>query len=674
MNYHSGALRRSLFLALSALAHPVAALADSTQDTAVAGPVTVLPAVTVSADKVDRPLEKVPASVAVIDGQDIEQSGITTMEQLEGRIPGLSFQPFGQAGMEAPVMRGLTAGIHSYASSMLMLVDDVPTMMAQGFENSFLDVDRVEVLRGPQSTLYGRNAEAGVIAIHSQPMDEVSRATVSTDIGSRDKRELRFALSAPLVADTLYGSISGAVLKQDGFIRNTYTGGKDDDRDHQDLNMGLRWTPSEATDIVARYVRQDYDDGATRWGNVGDPRAKVASGTPSWNHSLGQTLSVNASHQLDSGLRLRSITAYNDYHDDVLQDTDFRPAQTLYIGRDNHMRTLSQEFRVEGQLGRADWLVGLYGDRGDNDLRNFTLRSPTFYDYRANLKTSSVALFSNWNLPLTDAWTLSAGARVERMTAAISPAGGTHKSEDWEYFSPKLTLQYQFNPQNQWYITAGRGVRAGGYNVFVSTLDYPSYAPEEIWSYETGFKGWVLDQRLRYAIDTYLMKIDNMQVQVQPAVGLIYTASAARATAKGVELDLDYLLAEGWQLLGGLAWNRTTYDSFQDGTASYAGNYNNFAPKLTGHADVRYTAPNGWYAQAGVVGTSKIYLDPANRYERNGYGLVNLVTGYRKGDWEVATYANNVANKRYDAVGYNAGYYTVYSPPREVGLRLTWRK
>ncbi|HBP4890003.1 TPA: TonB-dependent receptor [Pseudomonas aeruginosa] len=672
MSHALDPMLRTVFVALSAVAYPASVLAENTSDLNRSNNITVLPSVTVSAEKVERPLEEVPASIAVIDGEDLEQSGITAIEQLEGRVAGLSFQPFGQAGMKAPVMRGLTASVHSYSSSVLMLVDDVPTLMPQGFENSLLDVDRIEVLRGPQSTLYGRNAESGVISIHSLPMDSTPRATVSTDVGNRDKRAMRFALSSPIVEDALYASISGSWLKQDGFIRNTYTGGRDDDRDQRNLNLGLRWTPSAATDMVFRYVRQDYDDGATLWGIAGDSRARVASGTPSWNRSLGQTFSLNVSHELSPDMRLRSITAYNDYKDKVLQDTDFRPVETLYIGRDNHFRTWSQEVRLEGQFGRSDWLVGLYGDQGDNDLRNYTLRSPAFYDYRAGLKTQSLALFTNWKVPLTDAWSVSTGARIERMSAEVSPAGGVRKKQDWTYFSPKLTLQYQINQSNQWYASVGRGVRAGGYNVFVSTLDYPSYEPEENWSYETGLKGWVLDKRLRYSLAAYLMKIDNMQVQMQPTFGVLYTASAAQATSKGVELDLDYLLGDGWQLMSGLAWNRTIFDRFQDGPTNYAGKTNNFAPRLNGHVGVRYTAPQGWYAQASVVGTSKIYLDAANQFQRNGYGLVNLVAGYQRSNWEIAAYANNVADKKYDAVGFN-GYYTIYSPPREIGARLTWR-
>jgi len=199
-------LRLVTLIALPIFVCPTAALADD----AALEATTTLPAISVTADKTERPLEDMPVSMTVIDGLDIEQSHITSMEQLEARVPGLAFQPYGQRGIKMPVMRGLSANIWSFSSSVLMLVDDVPVLMPQGFEASFLDIDRIEVLRGPQSTLYGRNAEAGVIAIHSLPMDNTPRASVSGELGSRNKRALRFALAQPLVEGKLYGSLSGS--------------------------------------------------------------------------------------------------------------------------------------------------------------------------------------------------------------------------------------------------------------------------------------------------------------------------------------------------------------------------------------------------------------------------------------------------------------------------------
>jgi len=668
---------RATLLALPFLSCPATVLAN---DAALDGPAELavtLPAISVTADKIERPLEKVPVSMAVVDGLSIEHSNITTMDQLEGRVPGLAFQPFGQRGIKSPVMRGLTAALFSFSNSVLMVVDGVPTLMAQGFEHSFLDVDRIEVLRGPQSTLYGRNAEAGVIAIHSRPMDDTPRASVSAEVGSRNKHAVRFATATPLVAGKLYASLSGSWMEQEGFVHNVSKGGMDDDYEHIYVNAGLRWTPTDATDVVLRYTRQDYDDRANPWGSPASPRVNVGSGTPSWNRSEGQTVSLNATHELASRLRLHSITAYNDYQDKILQDSDFGPADLLYISRRNHLRTLSQEFRVEGQWGQTDWLVGVYGERSNNSLGNFTQRYGTFYAYTADWDSEALALFTHWNVPLTDTWSIAAGGRVEYTSVEIEPTGAAQQKSDWTHFSPKLALQYQFSQEHQWYVSVSRGIRAGGYNIFVPALNYPSYAPEENWSYETGLKGFALGQRLRYSLALYYMDIDNMQVMMQPGPGINYIASAATATSQGVEVDVDYLLGHAlggsWQVQGGLAWNQTRFDRFIDGSNDYHDKHNPFSPDLNGHFGLRYQANLGWYAQVGVRASSKMYMDPTNHYRRNGYGLINAALGYQYSNWDISTYLHNAADKTYDATGYQGGTVTIYSPPREFGVRVTWK-
>ena len=632
-----------------------------------------LPDIIVTAEKIERPLEKVPASMTVLNGWDIEQAGTTSLKQLEGRIPGLSFQPFGQAGMNAPVMRGLTANFNSFSTSTLLLVDGVPMLTAQGFESDMLDLDRIEVLRGPQSTLYGRNAESGVIAIYSKPMDDTSRASVSAETGSRNKRALRFALSQPLVEDQLYGSISGSGSRQDGFINNTWTGHKEDDRKQNNLNLGLRWTPGTTTDMVMRYTRQAYNDGANLWGSPRTPGRQVASGTPGFNHSEGQTLSFSLKHELAPDLRLHSMTAWNDFKDRAQQDTDFMPRELMYVKRDNHLRTLSQELRLEGKMGESSWLAGVYGDRSDNDLHSTRKSMMSLEDMRAEYKSNTAALFTHWNVPLYADWSISTGARIERDSITLRPRDAGSQEKSWTHVSPKLALQNQLTANHLWYVSASRGVRTGGFNVLAPAMNYMPYDPEKNWSYETGLKGWLFDNRIRYSLATYLMDIKGMQVMQMPTVGVMYIASAATATSKGAELDLDYLIGDGWQLKSGVAWNQTRYDRFQDGAANYNGKHNTFAPDLTGHIGIRYDAPQGWYMQAGVTGSSKVYLDAANRYVRSGYGLVNLVAGYQHGDWEITTYVDNATNQRYDAVGYQNGFITVYSPPREAGLRLSWR-
>jgi len=632
-----------------------------------------LSAITVTADKQERALESVPSSLSVFDGDLLESQGIHGLQALQTITPGLSFQPFGQADVNSPVMRGLSANFFSFSTSTLLVVDGVPTLTAQGYDDPLLAIDRVEVLRGPQSTLYGRNAEAGVINVHSRQPDNTVRGQFSAEAGSRDLRALRFDLSGPLVEDRLYASVAGTWRSQDGFIDNTYTGKREDDRELRSGKLALRWTPSAQTDATLRYARQDYRDGAALWGSPSAPRSTVASGTPSWNRSIGRSASLAVRHDFDSGLRLSSVTAWNDFRDRVQQDTDFLPADLLHIARDHRFRNLSQEFRLEGDWGGARWLTGLYADGDDHDLRNTQKMPLGLTQSVVNLRGRSAAAFTHWTLPLAERWTLEAGARVERDEIRFSPQGDTRRRADWTRVTPRIALQYAYAPRQQVYASVADGFRAGGFNVFSPAADYAPYQPETLRSYEIGAKGWLAGNRLRYAGAVYVMTVKNMQVQQMPLPGLVYVTNAASARSIGAEFELEYLLGDGWSLQAGLGLNRTRFSSFRDGAADYAGNDNPFAPRINGFLSARYDAPAGWYAQASLTGTGRVYLDAANRYRRNGYGLVNLAAGVTVRQVEISAYVNNLANRRYDAVGYQNGIVTVYSPPREVGLRLTWR-
>lgn len=640
---------------------------------ALATPAAELPAITVTADKQERTLEDVPGSLSVFDGDTLEAQGIQNVESLQTITPGLSFQPFGQAGVNSPVMRGLSANFFSFSTSTLLVVDGVPTLTAQGYDDPLLAIDRVEVLRGPQSTLYGRNAEAGVINVYTRQPDNTLRGQVSAEVGSRDLRVMRFDLSGPVIEDRLYASVAGAWRSQNGFIDNTYTGRREDDRELRNGKIALRWTPSTRTDATLRYAQADYRDGAARWGAPAAPRDTVASGTPSWNRSIGRSASLAVRHDFESGLRLSSVTAWNDFRDRVQQDTDFQPADLLHIQRDHQLRNLSQELRLEGDWKRAHWLVGLYADSDDHNLRNTQKMPRGLTESIVNLRGDSTAAFTHWTVPLAERWTIEAGARVERDRIRFRPEGNSPRRADWTRTTPRIALQYAFAPRQQVYASVSDGFRAGGFNVFSPAANYAPYQPETLRAYEVGAKGWLPGTRLRYSSAVYVMTVKNMQVQQMPLPGLVYVTNAASARSVGAEFELEYLLGDGWSMQAGLGLNRTRFSRFMDGAADYRGNQNPFAPRVNGYVSARYDAPAGWYAQASLTGTGRVYLDAANRYARNGYGLVNLAAGVTVQQVEITAYVNNLANRRYDAVGYQNGIVTVYSPPREAGVRFTWR-
>ena len=244
----------------------------------------------------------------------------------------------------------------------------------------------------------------------------------------------------------------------------------------------------------------------------------------------------------------------------------------------------------------------------------------------------------------------------------------------WSRLTPKLAVQYQPAPALLLYASASEGFRAGGYNVFPPSSRYTAFSPETVRALELGAKGWLAGKRLRYAAALYRMQVDDMQVQQMPSPGLVYLTNAASARSTGAEAELDYLLGGGWQLQAALALNRTRFGRFRDGANHYDGQHKPFAPDRSGQLALRYDAGGGWHGQAALSGTGAIFLDAANRYRRNGYGLLNLNAGYRTGAWDVSAYVSNLADRRYDAVGYQNGIVSVVSPPREAGLRLRWSR
>ncbi|WP_010627997.1 TonB-dependent receptor [Halomonas sp. KM-1] len=631
----------------------------------------VLPAVTVTASKVVQSEEEVPSSLAVVWGATLADGGASRVEDLARQAPGLSFQPFGQSGTALPVMRGLTSGATAFSSSVLMLIDGVPVVTGQGFDHDLLGVERVEVLRGPQSTLYGRNAEAGVISLHTRPPDEAPYAELESVFGSRDLRALRLDAAQALVPERLYLGVSGEARQQDGYVENLAQDGAADDRQRWSGRLALHWLPAQGTELTLRHGQRHYRDGAAPWGPAARDSRHVDSVDPGRNRSSGQDLSLDIRHALAPQLTLRAITARRETRDRVAQETDLTPAQRFGVERDQNFTTLSQELRLEhqGDAG-SSWVLGLYGDRDDHRLQ-FEQRNPMGAQRnRALLEGENLALFGQWTLPLGERWRLTPGLRLEQSRVALTPQGAERRSERWRDVTSQLALQYRLGDDDWLYGRYAEGFRAGGFNAFSPASDYPSYAPEEVASYELGIKGTALSQRLRYGVASYWMSIDDMQVQQVLQPGSVLISNAAAARSRGVELDLDYLLGGHWTLQAGLALNRTRFREFEDLSGDHAGNRNPFAPDISGRLGLRYDSPQDWYAQANLSGMGKTYLDASNRNRRSGHALLDLAVGYRHGPWSLGTYVNNVADRRFDAVGLLNGSVREYSPPREIGLRV----
>lgn len=627
----------------------------------------------VTATKTELPAVQVPASLSVLYGEDLENQRVDEMSRLAALTPGMTFQPWGQAGTHLAVVRGVSGSGSGFNSAMLLSDDGVPLLAGQGFDNNFLDVDRVEILRGPQSSLYGRNAEVGVINVVTRAPDNLQRAEITAIAGSRHRQQLRGSVSTPLVEDRLYAAVAGEWKSQDGYVDNRANGGKADDRQRNNGRIVLRWTPGEADDIRLRYSQQRYHDGGSQWGKASGRNREVESGTDSWNHSQASVLSLDYRHLLANGWQFRSITARTDIRDRIQQDTDFTVPDLLHMQRDNHFTTLSQEFRLQGEGSDSRWIAGLYLDRDDNHYR-FVQKLPRIATEMRNAQRGSTqALFGEWTQDLGGPWSLTLGGRVERSEIDMSPVGADGRSASWHNVSPKATLQYQWQPGLQTWAGYSQGYRAGGYNLFSPATGYARYNPENIHAWDLGIKGVSDDSRLRYSSAVYLMDIRDMQVQQVVQAGVVYINNAAKARSTGWELEADYALLPELRLQGALALNHTRFDRYRDGVNDYAGNHNTFAPDAIASLGLRYDHASGVYSQLLWHGASRSFLDAGNQYSQTGYGVLDITLGYAWRELDVSLFVDNLTDKEYDAVGYLNGSVRIYSPPREFGLKVSYR-
>lgn len=640
----------------------------------------------VTAQKQEEELKDVPISVTVMTGYDVEDKHIDGIWKLADHIPGLMIVDVGMSDMFAqPSMRGVTAPTNTFSSSVGLYVDGVPILSSPGFAANLLDIERIEVLRGPQGTLYGKNTEAGVISIITRQPGNEWQGKIGGEIGEDNKRLVMGTVSGPLVEEKLFFSFAGQFDSKDGFIENTYLGGTDDDRERYYGRAHLRWTPSTDWDISLILSRLASDEGGNSqagneeimamFGLPALPERTINSDLRSMKETYNDIHSLKIAYDVNDSMNITSITARKMTGWDAERDFDFSPMHIYHVYMDSEYSRWSQEIRLNWESGRMKGLVGLYGDMHliDIDMGNILTDNSRTPTTKRELSGDSYALFGQIDYGLTEAFHVIAGLRYEKQNMDYEDdllIIDTDKS--WDKITPKLSLQYRFSPQVNVYATVAEGFRTGGFNYTATDIEYRTYDPEELWNYEVGVKTSFLENRLLVNASVYYMDIKDMQVEEGITPMITYITNAAEATAKGVEIELTAKVLEGLTITAGLGYNDTTFDTLKDALGDYSGNKNPFAPEYTFNLGAMYRHGKGLFLSADLVGYGDMYIDKANQEKMDPYELVNAKIGYEFDQLDVYMYANNLFDIKYDMLNFY-GYYNNYSPPREIGLQLAYR-
>ncbi len=426
--------------------------------------------------------------------------------------------------------------------------------------------------------------------------------------------------------------------------------------------------------FITRRYNLKYDDGDSNMGLGSSVKDReVRSDFQGYNHS-SSTMGALKMDYAFSSFKLESITTSRTYRFDAGGDWDFSPAVGSHSNNDSVYKKLSQEFRISSAGDRFSWLAGVYGDGDKNNFKTKISGSSSTRFVDRDFDGESVGAFAHTTWGLTERLALISGLRYDlEEKSFVDDNLALDLEEDFSELSPKLSLQYRINPAVMFYGSATKGYQAGGFNTLAPEGASHSYDEETLWSYEIGSKTSFFDGRLIFNTALYYMDIDNMQVYTAVDAVQSYRSNAAKGTSNGVEVEIRCKVTQALGLFASYGYNNTTFDSFSDDEGDYTGNTNPYAPKHNYNIGAQYRHQDGYYARVDLNGYGKMYFDKANKFSRDAYHLVNARIGYETDHFDLYLYAKNLFDKAYDSDGYYSGYYTIYSPPREIGINLAWR-
>lgn len=667
---------------------------------AEAEPALKLETVIVKAQRRAERLQDVPVAVKAFSARQIEDAGIKSTQDFINLTPNMSIDNAQDYGNSYVVIRGLTS-FNGADFPVAVVVDGVPQGNQRQLKMNLFDVQSIEVLKGPQGALYGRNAIGGAVNIETRKPRNKFEGVAGLEVGNGGAVELSGGIGGALVDDRVLLRIIGQAKKADGLIGNTYLGQNVDRIDHDNsLRAKLTVVASDSVTLDLNASINDYRAGAN-WDSIVNPPGVVRTPNdivyPRSNmlgKSWGRTedFSFKADVETAAGT-ITAISAVTKLGSHYRGDVDFSnptdlPKGFLGLcavpgvafcqmgqGQSGDVTLTSQEVRMTSPGKQAlRWIAGGYylNTRRDNTLKLFHDNNGQIAQYdlagaaiekrESNDNTASAA-FGQLDYDIRPDLTLSGALRFDRderkQTDLIAKAERTNTYDSWQ---PKVTLTRKFSPDMLSYATYSTGFRSGGFN----TPGDPDFRAETLKNYEIGSKSTLLENRLILNAALFFSQSTDFQYfHVDIATGSPLIANIDKVDIKGLDVDFRYAPAKGWQLDGGLGVTRSTIKrNTSDPTT--VGNYTPKANPFKANLGVQYTRrllPNvDGSVRIDAEHRGKKYWFADNAAVSDAIDLINLRIGLNeiKDRWSVNLFARNLTDKKYYA-DYNASKYSTLS-------------
>ncbi len=589
-SYRSTLLAAGIVAALS-LSHPAAA--QETTAPAATDEVAGIEEIIVSARRRDESIQDTPIAVTAIATSQLEGSAALTIGALQGAAPNvvITMAPTGSSAANISIRGIAFADIEkSFDPSVGVNVDGVYIGTSTGQMLDFFDMESIEVLRGPQGTLFGRNTIAGVINIRrTRPTGEWG-GKFEVSAGRFDERGLRAVLNAPIMPGVLAAKFFAMHQESEGYYRTVGTGERRGNYNNENFGASFLLTPNDTFDALLTLEKQHQKfDPMTGpltsstdifcipgvvicGGNNTDDIYNVtpAAGQSGRYSAPAATLEMN----LDTGaIKFTSVSSYRESKE--TQQQDYSTGGLYFADRRQKYRQFSQELRGAGKIGDSfDYVAGVYyfDSRYRIDQNTVVFGSPVEPQHTVGT-SESYAVFADLNWEIVDRVRLSGGARWTHDKKAMDTTVGTNAygkaSESWSKFTPKIGLDYRPTDDLMVYGSWSRGYRSGGYNgrgltQFSATTPYD---PETVDAFELGLKSAFLDNRVSLNLAAFHTKYKNIQQSTtisQPGGtgNETIVTNATSAKIKGVEADLTARVTDGLTLRSSFGYTDSKFGAF----------------------------------------------------------------------------------------------------------------
>lgn len=694
----------------------------------------------VTARRKDERLQETPVAITALTASSLEQRSVFNTEEISRLSPGLNIRSGGGSQSQSYIfIRGIGQNSDNPAlePGVGIYVDDVFMPRSQGGLLDFNDIAQVEVLRGPQGTLYGKNTVGGAIKFTSiMPSDERS-ASVRMGYGRFNEIRASVAINEPLVEDKLFLRVSASLRNSDGTYENAFDGQNTNDKDSLSGRVLLRYMPTPELEFLFsadiyrdrslespnRLIALNNDAGALgaiqgqfgslspylhvsgadpRFGGGSDVRSDPDLQFRPFVDLVGTSLTATWTND---NVTVKSITAYRELNSVRILDVDGTPFRILNIGDETTQDQFSQEIQLSGTVfdGAVNYIGGLfyYDENIVNDFRQVLPIFGVFIDDINFIRTTSYAAYFNAGWDVTEKLSITVGGRFTSEKRALARArrdlpdlnvvvprfGLDEVNKD---FSPKIEADYRISDDIFAYVSFSQGFKSGGFNSSAANLSQLfTFDPEKTDSYEAGLKSQFLDRRLTINAAVFYTDYRNLQASVisnQNGQLLQAVTNAGHAKLHGIELEGNFRATDDLTLFGSFGYIGSKYVTFFDAVrGDLSGN------KLPNISKYSYLLGADYHKEIGgdkelslsidYSWKSAQHLDAFNTPEMRSepLGLLGARAAVAfPSNFQLAVYGKNLTNDQVVQSGSealnNLGFaWGAFNAPRTYGVELVWR-